>query len=91
MVSLTALRRGRLLDLLLQLAVLVHLDHDVAAAEELAVDVELRIVGQFEDVLTPSRIDWSESTSNVSKSAAGSIEDHHGGGEAALRNILRPS
>eukprot|EP00327_Prymnesium_parvum_P022959 CAMPEP_0113246582 /NCGR_PEP_ID=MMETSP0008_2-20120614/9536_1 /TAXON_ID=97485 /ORGANISM="Prymnesium parvum" /LENGTH=159 /DNA_ID=CAMNT_0000094325 /DNA_START=217 /DNA_END=693 /DNA_ORIENTATION=+ /assembly_acc=CAM_ASM_000153 len=80
---------GRPLDHLLQLARLVHLNHQVAPADELPVDVALRDrrpAGVFLDALADGGVlkDVADFVGNVHR-----VEDLHGGvGEAALREEL---
>src|SRR5262249_41645220 len=74
---------------LLQLALLEHLTHDIATADELALDVELgngRPIGEALDALANTHI---VEDVNVAVADAEMAEDlRHLRGEAALRKIL---
>jgi len=76
---------------LLQLARLVHLLHDVRAADELAVDVELRDgrpVGEFLDALADVRVLQHVDAEELLH-AAGIERLHRERGKAALRELGR--
>src|SRR5262245_60896523 len=74
---------------LLELARLEHLDEDVAAADELPVDVDLRDGGPAREILDSLAKRRVGQDVDVFELGAAPPEDFHGAGrEAALREVL---